>query len=107
MKYGLLVRDKIPLLMRKEGRTPVTHIASDEEYWEALKVKLLDEIEEFYKSNEKEDFVDILEILEAVIVLKKYDKRKLEQLRKQKTNEKGNFSNRVVLDDFDKMWKYI
>lgn len=107
MAIGILVRDKIPEIISKEGRTPITHIASDDEFWEILKGKLREELDEYYNSDEEEDLIDVMDVIDAIIEFKKYNKEELEELRKRKADERGSYSKRVILDDFDKLTKFM
>lgn len=43
--YNELVRDLIPDIIKKSGKTPTTHTGSNEEYEEKLREKLLEEAE--------------------------------------------------------------
>lgn len=99
MKYNKLVRDKIPEILKKKGVIYKIHIAGKKEYWEKLKEKLSEEIKEFSKSETIEEFADILEVLDAVRDYKKFDKKKLEIIKKKKAKERGGFKKRIILEE--------
>lgn len=99
MKYNKLVRDKIPEIIKKEGSVPVTHTASDDEYWKKLKEKLQEEVDEFIEHDNEEELVDILEVIYTLCDYKKFDKKQLEELRKNKAEERGGFKDKIILDE--------
>jgi len=99
MKYNKLVRDKIPEIIKSKGSAPITHIASNEEYWQKLKEKLVEEVKEFIESDNEEELADILEVLNAIFDYKKIDKVKLEVIRIEKANKRGGFKNKIILDE--------
>ena len=98
MKYNKLVRDKIPEYIRKKGVIPIIHIADDLEYWQKLKEKLLEEIKEFYASESVEEMADIQEVIDAICGYKKFNKRKIESVKKKKEKELGAFRNKIILE---------
>ncbi|MDA2936226.1 nucleoside triphosphate pyrophosphohydrolase [Patescibacteria group bacterium AH-259-L05] len=99
MKYNKLVRDKIPEIIKNKGVAPITHIADDEEYWQKLKEKFQEEVDEFLKDGNEEELADILEVIYAICDFKNFDKEKLELLRKKKAEGRGGFRNKVILDE--------
>jgi len=99
MKYNKLVRDKIPEIIEKKGIMPITHIADNKEYWQKLKEKLQEEVDEFVKNDNKEELIDILEVIYAICDFKNLDKEKLELLRKRKVKQRGRFKKRIILDE--------
>ena len=99
MKYNKLVRDKIPEIIKKKGVNAITHIASNEEYWEKLKEKLKEEVDEFIKDSTEEELADILEVIYAICDFQKIDRQKLESLRKNKADERGGFKEKIILDE--------
>jgi len=99
MRYNKLVRDKIPEIIKNKGAVPITHIASDDEYWQKLKEKLQEEVNEFTKDGNDEEIADILEVIYAICDYKKIDKKELELLRKKKVEERGGFKNKIILDE--------
>lgn len=99
MKNSKLVRDKIPEIIKKKNAVPITHIASDEEYWQKLKEKLQEEVDEFMKDSNDEELADILEVVYAICDFKEIDKNKFELLRKKKAEERGGFKDKIILDE--------
>jgi predicted house-cleaning noncanonical NTP pyrophosphatase (MazG superfamily) len=93
-----LVRDNIPEIIKKAGKVPITHIASDEEYWKNLKEKLLEEVNEFCEDSSKDEMADILDVINAIYDLKKFYKKELEILRLEKAKEKVEYKNKIILD---------
>lgn len=99
MKYNKLIRDKIPEYIKSKGGMPITHIADEVEYWQKLKEKLLEEIEEFEKKENSEEFADILEVLDAIADYKGFDKEEMQRIKEKKAEERGKFQKRIILDE--------
>ena len=99
MKYNKLVRDKIPEIIKSRGEVPITHIAGDEEYWQMLKEKLLEESNEFNKKSNEEELADIFEVIDAIIEYKKFNKKEILKLQKQKADKRGKFKEKIILEE--------
>lgn len=99
MKYNKLIRDKIPEIIKKDNKTPITHIASDKEYWEKLKEKLKEEVNEFIEKDNKEEFADILEVIHAISDFKNFNKKKINKIREDKAKKRGRFKDKIILDE--------
>ncbi len=99
MKYNKLVRDKIPEYIKTKGGTPRTHIADEAEYWRKLKEKLIEETGEFVEAENIEELADLLEVIEAIIFVKKFDQVELARMKDKKAAERGKFIERIVLDE--------
>lgn len=99
MKYNKLVRDKIPEIIKNKGEKAITHIANDSEYWQKLKEKLKEEMEEFNSDGNKEEIADILEVLYAILDFKGYSKKEIESIRSKKFKERGGFKEKIILEE--------
>ena len=93
-----LVRDKVPEIMKQEGKIITTHIADDEEYWKRLKEKLRLEAAEFTANEKIEELASVLEVIRAICDFKKIEMKDIEVLREKKAAERGGFSKRIILD---------
>ena len=93
-----LIRDKIPEIIKANGRKSTTHIANDSEYWDKLQTKLREEVEEFLENNNIEELADIHEVLNSIMDFKGFDKDILRSTREQKLKKRGGFKKKIILD---------
>ena len=75
------------------------HIADDAEYWQKLKEKLLEEIEEFNKDESIEELADIFEVLNAIADYKRFEKEDVERIKEKKSKERGAFKKKIILEE--------
>lgn len=97
--YNKLVRDKIPDIIRAQGKTPVTHTLSDSEYLTALQLKLQEEVAEYLHDNNVEEICDIIEVLYALLACMGVSKEEAEEIRQDKEQRNGAFAQRIFLKD--------
>lgn len=97
-QHNKLVRDNIPEIIEKSGKTTVIHILGESDYIEALDTKLNEEVTEYQASKSLEEMADILEVLQTICVSRGYSLEQLEEERKAKAKERGGFLNRVYLE---------
>ncbi len=96
--YNKLVRDKIPEIIRANGETPMTHIATEEEYIVELGKKLLEERDEFLESLSAEEAGDILEVLHGLCAANGIRMEDVETARQEKFEKRGGFEEKIILD---------
>ena len=95
--YNKLVRDKIPDMIRKAGKTFSTHIASEDEYEQSLWDKMDEEVAEFKDNPCEEEMADILEVMEAITIFYALDPYDVETARQAKAGRRGSFKDRLSL----------
>ena len=96
--YNKLVRDKIVEQIKQMGNHPEYHIASDSEYRQALREKILEEAREFNESQNIEELIDILEAIYCLIEFENLNFAKIENLRRKKNELRGSFRRRIILE---------
>lgn len=79
--YQKVVRDRIPEIIEEEGRRSVWRTATDAEYRDALREKLLEELGEYEDSGEVKELADIQEVVLALAALLGTTRAQLESLR--------------------------
>ena len=109
-----LVRDNIVQFMEDEGQKPIYRMLNDDEYIQALAVKLLEESKEINihdTSTAVKELADVLEVLESLAVafgssLEHIQKIQLELRAKRGGFDKRVYISRVDLQDGDKWIDY-
>lgn len=96
--YNKLVRDRIPDIIRAQGKEPWVHTASDVEQKEKLLDKCIEELGEFRARPSEEEMADIMEVIDALCRFHGFDRGRLELLRLEKREERGGFERRTVLE---------
>ena len=92
-----LVRDRVPELLRAKGEEPTIRIAHDEEFPALLRMKLLEEVQEFLESGDAEELVDVMEVVYTLARQNGMEPDALEKRRAAKEAERGGFSEQIVL----------
>ncbi|MHA1862220.1 MAG: nucleoside triphosphate pyrophosphohydrolase [Candidatus Thorarchaeota archaeon] len=92
-----LVRDKIPEIIREQGKSPKVRIAGPDELDVLLREKIVEEAQEFLFSGDTEELVDIQEAINALLKLRKADPGLIEIQRHSKLLARGGFTQGYVL----------
>ena len=104
-KYNKLVRDKIPLKIKLNGETPKYHTLSVEEFREAIKAKLLEEVNELLKATTKDEMIeelaDIMEVIEWVRKAEEITEYDVLKMQHNKYLKNGGFFERIFLESVE------
>lgn len=92
---GKLVRDKIPQIIQADGKSPIIRTLSEEGYLQELDKKLNEEVAEYQADKSIEEMADVLEVLYAICEARGHSLEELEQVRKEKSNKRGAFKERI------------
>jgi len=96
--YPKLVRDKIPEIIRSEGRKVQIHTADEREYRTELYKKLQEEVAELTVEPSMEESADVLEVLKAVHALEGWTDEEVEKVRLAKHEKRGGFEKRIIVE---------
>ena len=97
--YDKLIRDRIPEIIKKAGKTCVTRRVKDRtERMRYLIMKLREEVNEYIESGKTDELADILEVIHSITEIDgpKFDD--IEKMRLKKKEERGGFNRGIVLE---------
>ncbi|MDQ0268237.1 nucleoside triphosphate pyrophosphohydrolase [Cytobacillus purgationiresistens] len=99
--YNKLVRDHIPHIIEKTGKKYTAKTLDDGEYINALKNKSLEELQEYFNTENHayaiEELADVLEIIHALARYHGASNDQLEDIRLQKAKKRGGFNDKIYL----------
>jgi predicted house-cleaning noncanonical NTP pyrophosphatase (MazG superfamily) len=99
--HNKLVRDRIPDIVRAEGRSAVTRVLNEQEYRHALVAKLVEEADEASRASPHElpaELADVFEVLRALVDASGMNWDELVRLADEKRERRGGFAGRIYLD---------
>lgn len=97
--YNKLVRDKIPEIIEKSGKTCIIEILDDIQYIAMLEAKLNEELVEYQSDKNIEELADIYEIMLSIIKARGWSLEQLEQVRADKAESRGKFDKKILLKE--------
>ena len=100
IRYGKLVRDRIPDQIRARGGTCVVRTMEHDAYVAALAAKLVEEAKEFEASLSVEELADVDEVRRA-LVRALTTRSHFESVRRTKVKIRGAFAGRVFLESVE------
>ncbi len=92
---GKLVRDRIPEIIKADGKSPITRILPEDEYLQELDVKLNEEVAEYQADKSIEEMADVLEVLFAICEARGYSIEQLMKVKQDKQDKRGGFKDRI------------
>lgn len=96
--HNKLVRDRIPEIIEKSGKKAITRTLTQEEYLTELDRKLNEECAEYQADKSLEELADMLEVMHAIAEAKGYSVAELEQVRAEKAEKRGGFTDKIYLE---------
>lgn len=96
--YNKLVRDKIPEIIKADGKVFKTRILDDAEHLQELLKKLSEEAKELAENPSVEELADVKELVIAIREALGIHAGELEDARRQKAKTNGRFNQKIFLE---------
>ena len=98
-RYNKLVRDRIPEIIKSDGKTCIIETLSDTQYLEMLDAELNEELSEYQESKSLKELADMLEVMRTVVNARGWTWEQLEQIRQEKAAKRGGFEKKILLKE--------
>ncbi|WP_096187837.1 nucleoside triphosphate pyrophosphohydrolase [Evansella halocellulosilytica] len=100
--YNKLVRDRIPEIIKNNGKKYEMRRLDHGEFEREAKIKLKEELEEFYEAENAEqaieELADLLELIYCISDHYGYSRAELETIRQEKAQRRGSFQEHLFLE---------
>lgn len=99
-EYNKLVRDRIPEIIRQDGRQCGIKVIPKKDYIQALKNKLVEEAEEAATANHEnliKELADLYEVIDSLIVVQEIDREAILAEQERRRINRGSFRKRICL----------
>ncbi|HDR3496379.1 TPA: nucleoside triphosphate pyrophosphohydrolase [Bacillus toyonensis] len=95
--YNKLTQNKIPQIIKANGKTPTTRILPEAEYIKEICKKTQEELTEYLEANTNEhkleELSDLLELINPLAEHEGTTLKEINNIRKKKAEERGGFSD--------------
>lgn len=98
--YNKLVRDRIPDIIRADGRDCQIEIMSKSDYQQALLAKLMEEAQEVASATDQErikELADVLEVFDALLTAFDIQRDDVVVVQQERRKKRGSFADRIKL----------
>lgn len=95
--YDKLVRDKVPEIIMKSGKTCLVEVLDNDKYVDLLDKKLFEEMLEYHQDKSVEELADIVEVIYAIAKSRGLSVEEFEKIRNKKADERGGFDKKILL----------
>jgi len=96
--YNKLVRDRIPDIIRADGKTPITRTLGDDEFLGKTLGKTVEEAIEFRDDPSITELADLQEMVNTARDALGITAEQLEAERLRRAEERGGFKKRIFLE---------
>jgi predicted house-cleaning noncanonical NTP pyrophosphatase (MazG superfamily) len=100
-KYHKLIRDRVPDIIQKEGKTCQIVTLADKEYVDALHRKLAEEMKEYQEFFSVEELADLQEVINAIVKTNGLSLEQFDAIREKKHQSNGGFDKKMMLLSVD------